>query len=76
MLQTVMNGGKGPLYKRFKPGHRELSTRQEYEAAQANQVCGRLEAKAQQLAERHYNLLGRGQPGAADAVEREIVQSE
>ena len=76
MLQAATNGAsptEGPLYRRFSPGNRELSFGQDYEAAQANQMCGRLDAKIQQLVERHYNLLGRGIPEAADAVEREIV---
>ena len=34
-------------YRRFRPRSRELSVRQDYETAQANQLCGRLEAKLQ-----------------------------
>ena len=59
MLQAAMNEAspaEGPVYTRFRPGGREPSIRQDYEAAQANQMCGRLEAKVQQLAGRHYNF--------------------
>ena len=63
MLRAAMNGAnptEGPLYRSFlNQGNRELSIRQDFEAAQANQMCGRLEAKVQQLAEKQYNLLGR-----------------
>ena len=34
-------------------------------------MCGRLEAKLQELSDRQYNLLGRGEEDAADQVERE-----
>ena len=50
MLQAAMDGAnptERPLYKRFKPGNRELSIRQEYEVERANQMCGPLEAKLQ-----------------------------
>ena len=55
MLQAAMNGAnptEGPLYRRFRPGNRDLPVRQDYEAAQAKAICGRLEAKLQQLLER------------------------
>ena len=37
-------------------------------------MCGRLEAKLQQLMERYYNLLGRGFPEAADMAEEEMMK--
>ena len=57
MLKAATDGAtpsEGPLNKRFKLGNREISIREQYLTAQASQMCGRLEAKLEQLNERHW----------------------
>ena len=69
MLQAATDGAtpsEGILNRRFRIGNRERSMREQYITGQSVQLCGRMEAKLQQLVERHYNLLRRGLQEAAD----------
>ena len=63
---------EGPLTRRFRPGHREQVNEVEYERErereQAIQMRGQPEMKIEQLRERHWRLLGRGQEVLAETV--------
>ena len=71
MLKAATDGAtpsEGPM---FKIGTRETSMRNQNIAEQANQLCGRLEAKLGQLHEKYWKLMSSGQHDAADMVEKE-----
>ena len=56
------------MTRRFIPGNRGQENRAEYEKGQAIQMCGRLEEKIEQLRERQYEHLGRGEENRADTI--------
>ena len=65
------NPSRGPLNRTFRVGRREMSMRSEYVKMQAAQMCGRLQAKIEELRTQHWGLLGVGDQDIADRVERE-----
>ena len=59
------------MNRRFKPGNREQLNKGKCEKKQAIQMCGRLEKKLEQLTQRHWKFLGRGQEKVTHIVEEE-----
>ena len=64
------NPSEGPLNRAFRKGNREASLRSEYIKMQAIQMCGRLNAKIEDMKAQQWNLLGMSDQDSADKCER------
>ena len=79
MLEATSEGAKpseGPLNRTFRRGNREASTGSEYIKMQAIQMCGRLNAKIEDMNVQQWNLLGIGDQNSADRCERKQEKYE
>ena len=64
------NPSEGPLSKTFTRGNRDAPMRSDYKKMQAMQMCGRLNAKLEDMNVQQFNLLGIGDQNFANRCER------